>query len=323
VTRPALAAIALALATHAAPAEAVRLRARLARSPRAIQVRLPFFEVPARAEREVCQRVTLPNTRPVDVDRIDVRTPSGARHTSHHFAIFLHAGDPDAPPRSPVVDAPGCVGRDFGIEPLLAFVQTPRGSVRFPAGVGVRLEARQQVFLNSHFLNGSDASLSPEVAVNFRRARPGSIRHHARMFSLGTFRIRVPPRERASVQAAWTAAFPMNVVVLTTHSHRHTESVAVELLRGGASTGVVLETRSYTEPAVQLHATPLRLEPGDGFRWTCTYRNDGDREVRFGVTSEDEMCFTEGFFHLDDDAAPLPDAPGCLGQRNQALLCFR
>jgi hypothetical protein len=64
---------------------------------------------------------------------------------------------------------------------------------------------------------------------------------------------------------------------------------------------------------VNLYPRPLRLEAGDGFRWTCRYRNAGTDVLRFGVTSNDEMCFTVGFFYPDDDAAPLPvfaDASG-------------
>jgi len=42
--------------------------------------------------------------------------------------------------------------------------------------------------------------------------------------------------------------------------------------------------------------------------------------LRFGVTSNDEMCFATGFFYIDDDAAPLPPVPGCFGQ-GESLTC--
>jgi hypothetical protein len=42
--------------------------------------------------------------------------------------------------------------------------------------------------------------------------------------------------------------------------------------------------------------------------------------LTFGVTSNDEMCFTIGAFYLDDDAAPLPPVPDCYGG-DIALTC--
>ena len=112
----------------------------------------------------------------------------------------------------------------------------------------------------------------------------------------------------------------MNVVFLSTHSHKHTTSVDVDLLRAGGDTGQVLETEDYQHPTMERFTTPMRLVPGDGFRWTCHYYNDTTAPLMFGITSEDEMCFTIGSFYLDDDAAPLPSLPGCFGG-DVALTC--
>src|SRR4029453_17681721 len=101
---------------------------------------------------------------------------------------------------------------------------------------------------------------------NFRAARR-PLRHHARSFQLGTLRIDVPPGEEGSASASWATSFPMNVVWLSTHSHKHTTSVEVDRVQGGAGERE-LTTLSYAEPKVNLYPTPLRLEAGDGFRWT-------------------------------------------------------
>jgi hypothetical protein len=157
-------------------------------------------------------------------------------------------------------------------------------------------------------------------ALNLVRARRGAVVHHARGFQLGTAHIRVPPGEDGSAAGSWIAPFPMNVVLLSTHSHRHTRSVDVHLIRAGVDTGRILQTLDWQHPAQQRLATPLRLAAGDGFRWTCTYHNDTAAPLSFGITSEDEMCFTIGSFYLDDDRAGLPAVPGCFGG-DVALTC--
>src|SRR5262249_52828063 len=150
--------------------------------------------------------------------------PGGVDFGSHHFAIFLDNGD-DGPGTGPPVDAGGCanVGSQT-VSPILAFVQRTRQHTRFPRGVGIALRPGQRLLLNSHFLNDSDEPLVVDVAVNFRAARRGAIAHHVRTFELGTLDIAVPPYSEGSVSPSWTTPFAMNLVLLTSHSHKHTES---------------------------------------------------------------------------------------------------
>ena len=279
-----------------------------------VQVRLTSYEIPAGHEREICQLVTLPNRKAMDVSQIQIAMPSGVGFTTHHFAIFdYQGGDPTGLPTEPF-DRVGCAGvGDAVVSPILAFVQRPKQKIGFPRGVGFGLGSHQRVLLNSHYINGGTEPVTVDVAVNFRAARRGSIRHHVRSFQLGTFHIDVPPGQAGAASASWVTPFPMNVVWLSTHSHKHTQSVDVDLVRGGTVEGQELETLVYSEPTVKRYASPLRLAPGDGFHWTCNYLNGTTRTLTFGVTSDDEMCFTVGFFYPDDDAVPLPAVPGCFG----------
>src|SRR5438093_10274826 len=286
----------LGLLAVAGPVGAETVRARLRRPARGLQVRLSPFEIAAHSEREVCQPVTLPNRAAVDVNEVAVAVPGGVDYGSHHFAIFLDNGD-SGPGTGEPVDSGGCAGiGSQPVSPILAFVQHTRERIRFPRGVGIALRPGQRLLLNSHFLNGRDEPLVVDVAINFRAARRGAIAHHVRTFELGTFNIAVPPHSEGSVSPAWTAPFPMNVVLLTSHSHKHTRSAVVDVTRADGSAEQQLVTLAYTDPVVVRYPRGLRLEAGDGFRWTCTYANPTDRVLGFGLTSADEMCFAVGFF---------------------------
>ena len=308
----------LALPTLA-PAGAFHTRLR--RPAHGVQVRLTPVTVPPASEREVCQLVTLRNRRAMDVNEISIAMPSGATYTSHHFAIFLYQSETTAGIPTGPFDNVGCsgVGTTF-VSPILAFVQRPRQRLRFPGRVGVTLRPKERLLLNSHYLNAGSEPVTYDAAVNFRAVPRGFVQHHARSFQLGTVDIDIPPGEEGSAGAKWLTPFPMNVVWLSTHSHKHTEAVDLDVVRGGEDAGEVLRTVSYGEPTVNLYPQPLRLEAGDGFRWTCHYRNGTPARLTFGVTSNDEMCFTVGFFYPDDDAAPLPRVPRCFGG-GEGLVC--
>src|SRR5262245_41286016 len=131
---------------------------KLAKPRRGFQLRTARFSVPV-GEREICQAVRLPIDAPVDIDRITAKLPKESTLASHHFAMFL--ADADAPnlPLDGPEDNTGCVGVGGSfVSPILAFVQRVGGDViRFPKGIGVRIEPSQVLLLNSHYVNVSGA----------------------------------------------------------------------------------------------------------------------------------------------------------------------
>ena len=80
---------------------------------------------------------------------------------------------------------------------------------------------------------------------------------------------------------------------------------------GGAHDGELLwQSDSRTQNRLDL-AEPLHLQPGDGFRFQCDYVNSTDRELRYGVSADDETCALEVMYWLTDEAQE-PLAEDCL-----------
>ncbi len=314
--------VALVVATAAAASDPGLVRTKLRPPRRGFQLRMTPFEVPV-GEREVCQALRLPVDGPADIDRITVRMPAGSTLESHHFAMFLARADAPGLPLDGPVTSVGCVGVGGSlVSPILGFVQRLGGDViRFPKGIGVSVGPEQVLLFDSHYVNVGDGPVQVDVAVNFRRARRGSVRRHAKSFQLGSLRIDVPPGGTSATSAAWTVPFPMDVVWASTHSHKYTESVDVSAVQAGVERPLV-HTTSYAEPDFAYYPPPqLHLATGDAIRWTCRYRNPTDQTVHFGVTAADEMCFAVGFFVTDDDRIPpLPPTLGCFGD-TLGLVC--
>jgi hypothetical protein len=318
--RAALLALLLGVPAFAAPG---LVTTRLRKPGRGFQLRTSHFQVPV-GEREICQAIPLPLDRPIDIDRMVVKMPTGSTIASHHFAMFLADASATNLPLDGPIDQIGCAGVGGQIvSPILAFVQRLGGdTIRFPKGVGVTIGPEHVLLLNSHWVNVGDGPVMLDVAVNFRKARRGSIRHHAKSFQLGTLDIAIPAGGTAAASADWRAPFPMNVVWASSHSHKYTEGVDVDAVVGG-TTRPLVRTTAWSEPDFEYFPPPsLRLETGDTIRWTCRYRNPTDHVVRFGVTADDEMCFAVGFFVTDDDGPipPIPPALACFGG-SLGLVC--
>jgi len=93
-----------------------------------------------------------------------------------------------------------------------------------------------------------------------------------------------------------------------------------ELDAAGNDMGELVSSTDWEHPTVRWWVHALRLPAGAGLRFTCDWQNPDDHAVRFGVTTEDEMCFAGGYFYPDDDAA-RPVVPGCISQ-GSGLECI-
>src|SRR2546429_2307749 len=162
---------------------AATFRTHLRRPRHGLQVRLSPITVAPGSEREVCQLVTLPNRKAMDASEITMAMPSAATYTCHHFAIFLYQGEhPEGIPRGPF-DRVGCAGvGDQVVSPILAFVQRPRQTIRFPTGVAVALRPHHPPLLNSPHPNRATEPGTIDGAGNFPAARKGTVWQHTRRF---------------------------------------------------------------------------------------------------------------------------------------------
>jgi hypothetical protein len=200
----------------------------------------------------------------------------GSTLASHHFAMFL--ADADAPnlPLDGPEDNVGCVGLGGTlVSPILAFVQRVGGDViRFPKGVGVRLQPSQVLLLNSHYVNVSGGPVELDVAVNFQ-ARRGASRA-TRSFRLGTLDITVLPGQRANATAEWPV--PSDGLVGELHRSTPRRSTSTP---SSAACRARLRTTSYAEPDFAYFASRAAARARDTIRWTCRYRaRRRSRDVR-------------------------------------------
>ncbi len=298
-------------------------RIRLHKPRRGFQMRMVPFTIPPDGDREGCEVATTPNDRPIDVSAFELKTTPG----THHFVVWAYLGDDRDPAHfwDGVAYVPGCTGlgpQNGASNANLFGMLSGRSKFRFPDGIAVRLEPHAIVYPNLHFHNYSDKAVDGEAVFNFIPARKGTVRHHAQAFTVGSAQIDIPANGSAALTGEWHTSAPLNFVQLSTHQHRRGSGVTVNRVdAAGNDMGQLVVTTNWEHPTVRwFNEGTMRLEPGEGLRFTCAWRNTDDHAVHFGVTSEDEMCFVTGYFYPDDDGATLT-GPACFPQ-GSGLLCF-
>lgn len=171
----------------------------------------------------------------------------------------------------------------------------------FPDRVGLHLTAGTRLLANLHLYNASDAPLSGRSGALIQEATDAEIDHDAEIVLAGPTATLVVPTgmstQSGTCQVSNITSQPITVFALSQHMHklgRHMRSVVT---RGAEQ--IMLQDIAYNfeNQTFQLKTPTVELQPGDTLTTYCTYDNTTGATVRFGDSSDDEMCFTDLFYY--------------------------
>lgn len=171
----------------------------------------------------------------------------------------------------------------------------------FPAGVGLHLKAGERLLLNLHLYNSSDAPLSGRSGTLFQEATADEVQNLAEIVLAGpTIGLTVPPgtsTQSGTCSISSITNEPVQVFALSQHMHKLGTHMRSVIRRDNQD--IVLQDVPYNfeEQSFQYVEPHLELLPGDVLTTHCTYDNPTGNIVRFGESSDDEMCFTDLFYY--------------------------
>ena len=259
-----------------------------------LQLHLKPFTTAARGEREVFVYGTLPTTDTLFVRRFDVRMRPG----SHHFLLYAQNATGLTP--GAVRDLGGASFleemQNFTTRTFLIGTQTPEATVELPQGIVLPLPPRQGVDLNAHYANPTAAPRTGEAYVNLHTTPRRAGLRYARVINDAVTDFVLPARQRTVVERTTRFSQPRSILMLMTHAHKLSESFRVYGVGGALDGQLIYESLSWDHPPIKIFQTPIAFAAGTGYRMVATYNNTTDRTVRFGFTSEDEMCILFGYY---------------------------
>ena len=179
----------------------------------------------------------------------------------------------------------------------------------YPAGIARVLPAGKYLGLNAHYHNGFDVPIRMKVWTNVYPYE-GTPEHIAQtLTSLDTtFGIDVPPFTQRVRRGRFvnTLGLPMSFVQLSGHMHKR----GLRFTAWRADGTKVYENFDWAHAIPALFEPPLVLMPGDWIDYECLQDNGVTRplkldasgnptDLRFGVTTDDEMCILPGLYYDD------------------------
>lgn len=77
-------------------------------------------------------------------------------------------------------------------------------------------------------------------------------------------------------------------------SHSHEKGTLFEIARYDGETGttgdVFYSNDDWHDPLITQYEPPLVVPAGSGFEYSCTWKNETDEPIEYGLTAADEMC---------------------------------
>jgi len=263
-----------------------------------MQLKVAPFDVPRGTEIQHCYYFKLPSDVDVDVTRIEIAYRSG----SHHMNLFKTLKD------FPDHDEECFKPMDFttptnpmGVD-LIVGSQSGAFDWKMPEGVGIKLKAKTQLILQTHYVNATtQAGEKGEVWVNLHTAPDRSkITAHVGTMFANNMQINVPPHQSASFTTGCSLPADVNVLAATGHFHSRGKKFSIAACPVDMRTAepAFYQSKSWDEPPFVALDKPIAIKAGGGLEYTCDFVNDTDQTVVFGPKVEtNEHCNLFAYFY--------------------------
>jgi hypothetical protein len=200
---------------------------------------------------------------------------------THHTVLML--GPPDGPDGNVECDSalvkPSIYASGVGTDALV-----------LPEGIAIKVAAGQQLLLNLHLFNASEATITGTSGIEVKTAQAASVVHEAGALLAG--------KDKGLVVAAGlttqtgTCSLPAGTTVIAMAPHMHLLGVHMKVTYEGATPQVIYD-QDYAFDAQRYYLLPTQLTSDGTNKLTvdCTYMNPSGTPVRFGEHTEQEMCY--------------------------------
>lgn len=239
------------------------------------------FMVEAGSELVMCTFIKADNEVAQDVSRLRTRQSEGG----HHLVIYTVDHAIDLPP------TPCNQGGQPGWNQILVSQLNEEEQI-LPEGVGFQLAPRQQLVLETHYVNSTATPFEASSAVSFTYAPAGTVKERAASYFIGSFNIDIPPNASWSTDVTCKVPDPINLFTLFGHEHRRGTGVRATLRAAGQEERTLYETKDWDAPPIEIFDEGLAVSSTDEIQVHCDWDNPGADRLRY----PHEMCFAVGMY---------------------------
>ncbi len=182
----------------------------------------------------------------------------------------------------------------------------------FPDGMGFPIGDDSEVVLRMHYLNPSQDTLTVQPTYEWHTIDEAQVTALLGPLIWRYLGFEIPPNGELTVSTECVAAVaePIHIVDMMPHMHKLGTSFKAEYVGGPLDGQAFLDSPGYNpDGLIQSYDPAVEIAPGDGFRFSCTWKNTFDKPIVEG-TGDNEMCMMFGYAYPYDSAVTAAAAPG-------------
>ena len=179
--------------------------------------------------------------------------------------------------------------------------------IRLPDGVAFNMDSDTQYLVQLHLLNAGQQPVTERSGINLTYAPVGSNLTPAGIFAFGSFNIDIPAGAM-DVQKTISCNATKDMHVFATFPHMHKIGKKLEFMHGTTQADATMQYAK--DPWVfgdqPMDPVDFMIHTGDYYQTTCTWDNTTTADVKYGESSNNEMCFFLLFYY------PYDSLGGCV-----------
>jgi hypothetical protein len=175
----------------------------------------------------------------------------------------------------------------------------PNQDYTFPEGMALKLPAGTAIDVNPHYFNKTNQPFLGENYVNLYTVPAAKVQKVVQMIDFNNTSFSLPANQRTTITKDFKFDSNVTIVSLTSHNHKYGEKFVIKIKGGTRDGETVYESTDWEHPKVINFSTPIQLKKGEGLTSVVTYNNTTNKNLGFGLTSEDEMNIIFGYYYVN------------------------
>ena len=164
------------------------------------------------------------------------------------------------------------------------------GTLTLPDGVAATLPAGLQVIQEVHYVNATSEEVPVYSYINALTIPADEVTEGIWGGSVRDENIEVPPQGEHTEWTRCVMNEDVQVQFLAGHTHQLGTRFTIAPFDGVTTGDVFFENDDWHDPNITQYNPGMNVPAGQGFEFSCTWFNNSDETVRYGVNATDEMC---------------------------------
>ncbi len=240
-------------------------------------------------EKWICDVLPMPNDETVAVSWVEAQQTAGTHHLTLSTLGLIGAGNV-AYGR---YDCSEIYGDSSLMEDQIMFYGNqgdPEHSIHLPEGVAAVIPPGLDMIYEMHYVNPTDQPILLYSRLNAWTMPVEDVDRGIWGGSVRDEHINIPANATHTEWSRCVMTDDVEVIFLASHTHGMGIDFTIAPFDGAKTGEQLYRNTDWHSPKIVQYDPPLIIPKGQGFEWSCTWKNRGDEVVNYGPKSTDEMC---------------------------------